>query len=239
MTEDTLLVGVVALMAVAGSAWLWRRRTRAADDRAERAEAALHARERTDAEALTVRGLILDSMEDGVLLGDREGRLIFANGAIARLLGFTPATLGDLSPVELQRVVTRAGQTGETDHTEVEVGVPNRWLRATATSAGDDGSVLLVVRDVTEARRLDSVRRDFVANASHELKTPVASIRAAAETLRNGAIDDPPAAHRFTEQLEKDAMRLSRIVTDLLDLSRLETGSDLGEWVRMDALVAD
>jgi signal transduction histidine kinase len=92
---------------------------------------------------------------------------------------------------------------------------------------------------VTEARRLEAVRRDFVANASHELKTPAASIRAAAETLRSGAIEDPPAAHRFTEQLEREAMRLSRIVSDLLDLSRLEGGSDLAERVRLDAIAAD
>jgi two-component system, OmpR family, sensor histidine kinase SenX3 len=96
-----------------------------------------------------------------------------------------------------------------------------------------------VLRDVTEARRLEAVRRDFVANASHELKTPVATIRAAAETLRDGALDDPPAARRFAEQLEREALRLSRIVTDLLDLSRLETGSDLEERVRIDAVVAE
>src|SRR5206468_1059109 len=90
-----------------------------------------------------------------------------------------------------------------------------------------------------DARRLDAVRRDFVANASHELKTPVASIRATSETLRSGAIDDPPAARRFTEQLERDALRLSRIVSDLLDLSRLESGSELGERVRLDVTAAD
>ena len=86
--------------------------------------------------------------------------------------------------------------------------------------------MLLVVRDVTQARQLAAMRRDFVANASHELKTPVASIRATAETLRAGAIDDPTAAHRFTDQLEREAIRLSHILADLLDLSRLETGSD-------------
>jgi signal transduction histidine kinase len=96
-----------------------------------------------------------------------------------------------------------------------------------------------VVRDVTETRRLDAIRRDFVANASHELKTPVASIRAAAETLRDGAIDDPEAAHRFTDQLERDADRLGRIVSDLLDLSRLETGSERLERAALDAIAED
>ena len=104
---------------------------------------------------------------------------------------------------------------------------------------GADGAVLVVVDDITEARRLDAVRRDFVANASHELKSPVAAIRAAAETLRDGAIEDPPAAARFTDQLEREAVRLSRIVTDLLDLSRLESGSERDERVRLDAVAID
>jgi signal transduction histidine kinase len=104
---------------------------------------------------------------------------------------------------------------------------------------GEDGSVLVVVRDVTEARRLDAIRRDFVANASHELKTPVASIQAAAETIRTASLDDPMVIPRFAAQLEREAVRLSRIVGDLLDLSRLESGSELDEDVALDALLRD
>src|SRR4029077_6072470 len=100
-------------------------------------------------------------------------------------------------------------------------------------------AVLLVVRDVTQARQLAAMRRDFVANASHELKTPVASIRATAETLRGGAIDDPTAAPRFTDQLEREAIRLSHILADLLDLSRLETGSDGDEAVLLDPIAVE
>jgi two-component system sensor histidine kinase SenX3 len=96
-----------------------------------------------------------------------------------------------------------------------------------------------VIRDVTEARRVDAVRRDFVANASHELKTPAASIRAAAETIAGAAADDPAVIPRFASQLERESVRLSRIVSDLLDLSRLETGSDLDEDVQLDAIVRD
>ena len=123
--------------------------------------------------------------------------------------------------------------------TEVETGAPTRWLRVTATPAGTDGSVLAVIADVTEARRLDAVRRDFVANASHELKTPAASIQAAAETLLHVWQEDTAAVPRFAEQLEREAVRLSRIVADLLDLSRLESGSELQENVRLDALVRE
>ncbi len=122
---------------------------------------------------------------------------------------------------------------------DIETGAPTRWLRVTATPAGTDGSVLAVIADVTEARRLDAVRRDFVANASHELKTPAASIQAAAETLLHVWQEDPAAVPRFAEQLEREAVRLSRIVADLLDLSRLESGSELQENVRLDALVRE
>jgi two-component system sensor histidine kinase SenX3 len=122
---------------------------------------------------------------------------------------------------------------------ELEIGTPSRWLRATASPAGPDGSVVVVVADVTEARRLDVVRRDFVANASHELKTPVASIQAAAETLLDVWQEDPEAVPRFAGQLEREAIRLSRIVADLLDLSRLESGSELDDEVHLDAIVRE
>ncbi len=97
----------------------------------------------------------------------------------------------------------------------------------------------MVVRDVTESRRIEQVRRDFVANASHELKTPAASIQAAAETLHDAAQGDPAAVRRFAAQLDRDAQRLSRIVADLLDLSRLETGSELDRNIDLDAIVSD
>jgi signal transduction histidine kinase len=104
-----------------------------------------------------------------------------------------------------------------------------------------DGAVVLVARDVTSERQLDRIRRDFVANASHELKTPVASILALAETLSEGAGQDPDTAGRFLSHLEQEANRLSRLVGDLLDLSRLEgearerTTVDLGEVVSEEA----
>jgi signal transduction histidine kinase len=104
---------------------------------------------------------------------------------------------------------------------------------------GEDAAVLLVVRDVTEARRLEAVRRDFVTNASHELKTPAASIQAAAETIGTAAVHDPAVVPRFAAQLEREALRLSRIVSDLLDLSRLESGSALEEQVALDAVLRD
>jgi two-component system sensor histidine kinase SenX3 len=92
--------------------------------------------------------------------------------------------------------------------------------------------VVVVARDRTAERQVERVRRDFVANASHELKTPVASIQALAETLHHAAADDPTAQERFLQRLEQEAVRLARLVGDLLDLSRLEGG--LGESGAVD-----
>ena len=86
------------------------------------------------------------------------------------------------------------------------------------------GEVLLLLRDVTEARRAEQARRDFVANASHELRTPVAAIHGAAETLLLGALSDPQAARGFVEMISRQADRLARLTRDLLDLSRIESG---------------
>ena len=86
------------------------------------------------------------------------------------------------------------------------------------------GEVLVLMRDVTDAKRAEATRRDFVANASHELRTPITAIRMAAETLLSGAVDDPSAARSFVEIVARHADRLSRLTHDLLDLSRLESG---------------
>ena len=86
------------------------------------------------------------------------------------------------------------------------------------------GEVLLVLRDVTEAKRLEATRKDFVANASHELRTPVSAIAGAAETLLNGALSDPARTREFVEIIARQAERLRTLVRDLLDLSRIESG---------------
>jgi signal transduction histidine kinase len=245
MAGWNVVVGVILGAAAGGGAALvWASaRHRAGDDdlrgRAAHAEAELERQERSSADQRQLQDVVLSSMEEGVLLLDHDGQRVFSNDALELHLGGLPDSIDQLRPLSFRDVALRVAETGEIERAEAETSAPSKWLRASAIPVGSDGSVLLVVRDVTEARRLEAVRRDFVANASHELKTPAASIRAAAETLRNGALDDPPAAQRFTEQLEREAMRLSRIVSDLLDLSRLESGSDLAERVRLDAVAAD
>jgi signal transduction histidine kinase len=237
-----IALGSAAVIAVGVLAVLLRRareRQRDAEGTAADAQRALDVQRHDSDEGRRTQDLILGSMEEGVLLLEGGGRQVFVNEALSRHLGGAPDSIDALRPIELQRAAKRAGYTGTTTHIEVETGSPTRWLRITALPVGNDGSVLVVVRDVTEARRLDAVRRDFVTNASHELKTPVASIRAAAETIRDAAADDPPAVRRFADQLERESRRMQRIVTDLLDLSRLESGSDLDERVRLDEVTID
>src|SRR5512133_4343870 len=239
-------VGLLVLGIAVGALIVWaidrgvmRKRLADAQQRVDQATAGRREVERGSARQERAQDRILGAMEEGVLLLDPSGTRVYANRALSDLLGGTPDRATELHPLGLQRAIEAANRSGTLSRAEVELGSPTRWLRATAVPVGADGATLLVIRDVTQARRLTGARRDFVANASHELKTPVASIRAAAETLRDGAIDDPPAARRFTEQLEREAVRMSRIVADLLDLSRLESGSEMDDQVRLDAIAAD
>jgi two-component system phosphate regulon sensor histidine kinase PhoR len=204
-----------------------------------RMAAALDHQMKETGEARRVRDLILSSMEEGILLVAPDGHITFANPASERHLGSVPANASSLSPALLRSAVTSAQTDGTPTSIDVEVGMPPRALRGVATAVAADRSVLVVVRDVTEAKRLDSIRRDFVTNASHELKTPAAAIQAVAETIRGAARDDPGVIPRFAEQLENEAIRLSRIVSDLLDLSRLESGSELVQVVRLDDIARE
>jgi two-component system phosphate regulon sensor histidine kinase PhoR len=115
---------------------------------------------------------------------------------------------------------TQSPATGEVELIGI---LPRRVLvrAAPLTVSGNEG-VVVVLSDVTELRRLETLRRDFVANVSHELRTPIAAIRAAAETLEGGALDDPQAARDFIGMIARHADRLHELVEDLLELSRIE-----------------
>ena len=94
--------------------------------------------------------------------------------------------------------------------------------------------VVLVMHDTTELRRLESLRRDFVANVSHELKTPLSSIKAYTETLRNGAVNDPETSQKFLERIEEQADRLHHLILDMLMLARIESDQQAFEIVPVD-----
>jgi two-component system phosphate regulon sensor histidine kinase PhoR len=175
-------------------------------------------------------GRILSGMQEGVLLLDTEGRIAFLNGALRQMLLVGTDTVGKtpfevIQNEELKKLVEGAQTTNATQAAELELlGIkPRRVLVRVVPLSGEPGGLLAVFVDVTDIRRLESMRKDFVANASHELRTPVTAVRSAAETLRFAMESDPESATHFLDIIERNAERLQRLVEDLLDLSRIES----------------
>lgn len=174
-------------------------------------------------------GGVLGGMREGVIALSTDGRIALCNPSAEQMLGVPGPLLGQRllavvrEPALQDLLAPRHGQ----EPREVEWTLASgRTLavRAEPLHRADLGA-LLVLRDLTPLRRLEAVRRDFVANASHELRTPVATIQSAAEALRSGALEEPAAAAEFTEVIHRHAERMGRILSDLLDLSRLEAGA--------------
>ena len=156
---------------------------------------------------------MLDAMEMAVILVD-DDRVSYANPAARAILG---AQVDRAVPAAL----TGLGD-GQRSTQDIVIHHPDlREIRCTTVALPGTRSLILA-QDVTEGKRIDAIRRDFVANASHELKTPVAGILATAETLQDAIAEDPQQARRFAETLAKEAARLSDLIQDLLDLARLE-----------------
>ena len=180
-------------------------------------------------------GQIVDALDDGVLLLDGAGRLLVANPAARTWFGLPD----DLRPGLPAQRVLGVSQIAELAETAAETRAPAtcivsvvfpeyRTLALRAFSLADrgpTGRIVVTMTDITQRRRLEVLRRDFVANASHELKTPVAAVRVLAETLLTALPDDPEAAHGFAVRIGREAERLDTLVRDLLDLSRVERGT--------------
>ncbi len=172
---------------------------------------------------------ILASMSEGVLVVGPDGRVSSANPAFRRLFDLAGEVAGrpllELSrQPELGRVVADTLRQGGPQSGQIEQQVPERrtLLLASAALSGGERGAVVVARDTTELTRVADMRRDFVANVSHELKTPLAAIRGYAETLRDGALQEQETALRFTERLLWQCRRLQALLDDLLTLSRLE-----------------
>ncbi len=172
---------------------------------------------------------ILEGMQEGVLLLDGARRILILNPALREMLLLPSDARGRpllevVRNAELRDLFDAASEDDEPTTREVEVGTikPRRLLARVARMPGDEQQFVAVFVDVTEMRRLESMRRDFVANVSHELRTPVTAIRSAAETLIDGAAADPAASRAFIGIIDRNAQRLHALVEDLLDLSRIE-----------------
>ncbi len=169
---------------------------------------------------------VLEAMVEGVIAADARGRIVTANAAAHRFLGYAPeATLPELPQLfraKPAREVVDALLSGEVVAGR-ELELEERTILASGRPLPQGGAVL-VLHDLTDLRRLEMVRRDFVANVSHELKTPLTSISGYAETLLDDR-PDPETSARFLEVILGNARRMQRLVDSLLDLSRIESGS--------------
>ncbi len=192
---------------------------------------------------------ILSSMVEGVAVIDAHERLVFCNRAFLEILNVDPASSEGRPVIEVVRhsellsLIRRALQGEEGLQTDIVMGFiqqrsfsvsasPVKALEPGLTAApaggalpgGKPSGAVVVLHDVTELRRLERVRQDFVANVSHEFKTPLTAIRGFAETLLSGALNDPQNNRRFLEIIRDHATRLDRLTDDLLKLARIEAG---------------
>lgn len=177
---------------------------------------------------------VLTSMVEGVMVLDSRGLVLQINPALERMFGvsrleargrpcaelFRHQQLNDLVAVILQSHTYRQD--------EIVLPLSGRCLQIEASPAGgereNEASVVLVFHDITELRRLEKIRKDFVANVSHELRTPLTSIKGYVEALLDGAKEDPAASTKFLEIILKQSDRLNLIIEDLLELSKIESG---------------
>lgn len=188
---------------------------------------------------------VLSAASAGGALVDERGRLLAVND-LAQHMELVAG--GRFTLPALDRLCTEAQRTGEVQRITIEIprvatGAPGSFapliLEVRAVPLGA-GRAMLLAEDRTAARQLDSVRRDFVANISHELKTPVGAIALLAETIAD-ASDDPEAVAEFAGRIRREASRLTSLVQEVIELSRAETAAALNHprLVSVDALIAD
>ena len=186
---------------------------------------------------------ILSAIESGLLAVDHRGTVILANESLRRTLDLPDAVGRHYVEVirhpDVGRALEAVLRTGRTQAGEVRI---HHLRRVYALHAGpfpgQEGmphGAVLTFQDVTERRRVDEVRRDFVANASHELRTPLTSIRGFVEALEDGALENAATSRRFLEKIRTHADRMAALVSDLLELSRLESGERPPHWERVAA----
>ena len=174
---------------------------------------------------------VLETMTDGGIVVDANGQIELVNPSANALLGLSaPQTPGRqlieaVRAHELQELVEISRRSGALEQSEVELLQPRRLLSALAIPLGEPGGgILLTLHDLTRVSQVDTTRREFVSNVSHELRSPLASVKAMVESLESGAIAEPAMAEEFLGRIHGDVDRMTVLVNDLLELSRLESG---------------
>jgi len=184
---------------------------------------------------------ILAGMVEGVIVLDRQGRILVINAAMERMFELRGGLVIGKPSIEVLRhrrlneFIQKTLKASADRSIEIVIQTPEERVfnvqasAAGGTAAGGLGAVF-VFHDVTELKRLERVRRDFVTNVTHELRTPLTSIKGYLEALLDGAKDDPQKCQQFLEVVQRHADQLNNLITDLLDLSRIESGQY--EWKR-------
>ncbi|MBA4385773.1 MAG: hypothetical protein C0410_13635 [Anaerolinea sp.] len=175
---------------------------------------------------------VLFNMTDGVILVNAHGVVSMINPSAQKLFqtNFQADQGNTLIEVVRQHQIVELWQltlqTGKTQNTTIQTSMEKDNVQVIASLLGPilPGEVLLLFQDLTLLRKLETVRKDFVSNISHELRTPLASLKALTETLQNGAINDPKVSNRFLTQMDEEIDNLTQIVTEILELSKIESG---------------
>jgi two-component system, OmpR family, phosphate regulon sensor histidine kinase PhoR len=187
--------------------------------------------------------LVLGNMQEGVLAVDDKSRVLLANTALVRLLGISTEDYLYRSLVEVIRtprvvdIVERVLENSTSQEDSFEHGSQQLSLRVLVRPVqlgGNRVGALMTLRDETLLKRIESVRRDFVTNASHELKTPLAAIRAYAETLQMGAIEDTEATQTFLAGILSQADRINGLITGMLQLAKVQAGGAILKRTRFE-----
>jgi two-component system phosphate regulon sensor histidine kinase PhoR len=184
----------------------------------------------TISEDRTRLATILDNMTDAVIMIDNDGNISLANRAVENLFNIEEADNKPLIEVvrdhEVDELVKLCLKTAGTQTVQYESGISKRYLRAIAIPVihNELTSVLLLLQDLTELRNLQTTRRELIGNISHEFRTPLAGIKAMVETLCDVAVDDKEAARDFLARIDSEVDRLTQLVAELTELSRIETG---------------
>jgi two-component system phosphate regulon sensor histidine kinase PhoR len=175
---------------------------------------------------------VLMNITDGVMMVDVEGKIVLANQATEKLFNFREKDIINRPLIEVvydheaDEILKRCLKTGQIQTGQFESAISKRFLRAIAIPIieGTLTGALLLFQDLTELRSLQTMRRELIGNISHELRTPIAGIKAMVETLKEGAIDDKQAATEFLSRIDDEVDHMTQIVTELTELSRIETG---------------
>lgn len=174
-------------------------------------------------------GSVLDNLGEGIMVANKEGEITYCNEQFMKILdkdNLIGVQIKDINIASIQSLYKKTKRTKAAD-IEFEIAnkdKSNKWVLASMSRSKATKEFILVIHDITQLRELNSMRRDFISNVSHELRTPVSVIRANSETLVEGALEDKKQAKVFAKAILHNSERLTEMVSDLLDLSRIDHG---------------